>query len=111
MTTLSGKLQARITATTGDTSALSASLSDMNAKTGDASVQANAAISEVATLTPDNGDQSVAASNEAALKDARAKIEAGMKDLQAARQDAGMIVKGLKTLNAAAHANASTTAQ
>jgi hypothetical protein len=99
LATLAGKLQARISATTGDTTALSASLADMNAKVADATTQSAAAIAEVTPLAPDNGNATVQASNTAALKDARTKIEASMKDLIAARKDAGDIVKGLKELS------------
>jgi hypothetical protein len=109
LTTLAGKLQARISATTGDTSALTASLSDMNAKITDATAQASASITEVAPLVPDNGDTGVTASNAAALKDARSKIEAAIKDLVTARQDAGSIVKGLKALGAGSTTASSTT--
>lgn len=113
---LSTKLQARISAaqTAGkDVTALNASLSDMNAKTADANVQAQAAITEVAALHPDNGDKTVFASNQAALKDARAKIKAAMADLKTARSDAGSIVKALiaMKLDASANATSNTSAQ
>lgn len=112
MTELSAKLQTRIT--TAQTSgqniiALTASLADMNAKTADANIQAQAAISAVANLKADNGDKTVYESNQTALKDARAKIKTAMTDLKTARQDAGSIVKVLVSLKASA--SATTTAQ
>lgn len=101
MNDLSAKLQTRITEaqTAGqDVAAMNASLTDMNAKTADANVQANAAISLIANLNPDNGDQAVFQSNQAALKDARAKIKLATQDLQTARKDAGAIAKALRSL-------------
>jgi hypothetical protein len=38
-------------------------------------------------LKPDNGDTTIAASNTAALKDARTKIQSAQKDLKAAQKD------------------------
>lgn len=97
--TFADKLQRRISdaQTSGhDVTALSASLTDMNAKIADAQVQASAAISLVADLTPDNGDKTKMNANNAALRSARADIQTAMKDLQDARKDAGDIVKGLR---------------
>ncbi|MDE2312063.1 MAG: hypothetical protein KGJ93_03195 [Patescibacteria group bacterium] len=111
---LSAKLQTRIAAaqTAGQsTASLSASLSEMNAKTADAQVQANAAISEVANLKPDNGDKTVFQSNLSTLKDARAKIRTAMQDLVAARQDAGTVVRALIAMKVQTSGNASSTAQ
>ena len=97
MQTLGAKLQARITAdTSGNAATLQAAYSDMQAKIADASTQANAAVSETASLQPDNGVASVEASNTAALKDARSKIEAATTDLKAARADIATIVAGVK---------------
>ncbi|MDR3643279.1 MAG: hypothetical protein P4L74_06680 [Candidatus Doudnabacteria bacterium] len=109
---LSAKLQTRITAaqTAGqNVTALNASLADMNSKTGDANVQAQAAIAEIAGLQPDNGDKTIFTSNQAALKDARSKIKLAMTDLKTARQDAGNIVKALISMKVTA--SATTTAQ
>ena len=114
LTTLSGALQTRITAaqTAGqNVTALTASLADMNAKVTDANTQAQAAVSEIASLQPDNGDKTVFASNEAALKDARAKIKTATADLMAARKDAGSIVKALEAMKITTSASATTTAQ
>ena len=112
LTTLSGKLTTRITAaqTSGkDVSALTTLSTDMNAKIADAGVQADAAVTLVATLTLDNGDKAKMTANQQALKDARAKIKAAQTDVQAARKDAGAILDGLKALNAAV--SASTTVE
>lgn len=114
LTTLAGKLQVRITSaqTAGkDVASISASLTDMNAKLADANVQASAAASEVANLTPDNGDKTKMQSNEQALKDARSKIQVALKDLAAARQDAGTIVKGLKEFGVSATSTTSVSTQ
>ncbi len=93
------KLQARIDAAQAagtDVSALTSALSDMNAKVADAKVQAQAAIDLVATLSPDDGDQATLTANTAALKSARAKLQAGQTDLKAARKDMATIVGGVK---------------
>jgi hypothetical protein len=111
---LAGKLQTRITsaqASGSDVTSLSASLTDMNAKLADANVQATAAVSHVSSLTPDNGDKTKMAANNAALKLARADIKVGLQDLQDARKDAGTIVTGLKNLNASTTTSASTSVQ
>ena len=112
LTTLSGKLSTRITAaqTAGkDVAALTTLSADMNAKIADAGVQADAAVTLIATLTPDNGDKTKMTANQQALKDARAKIKVAQADVQAVRKDAGQIIDGLKALNAAV--SASTTVQ
>lgn len=108
LTELAGKLQVRITEaqTAGkDTTAFTANLTDMNAKIADANVQANAAITLIANLKPDNGDKTVFEANQKALKDARAKIKLGTADLQAARKDAGSIVKGLASFKLTSPSN------
>lgn len=112
MTELAAKLQVRIAEaqTAGkNTSALTTSLADMNAKIADANVQANAAIALIANLKPDNGDKAVFEANQKALKDARSKIKLGTSDLQAARKDAGSIVKGLAAMNIKASTNTTIT--
>lgn len=114
MAAVSTKLQARITeaGTAGkNVTAIQANLSDMNAKIGDITVQAQASISGVSSLTPDGGDSAKATANTAALKAARANIQAGVKDAQAARKDAAAIIKALKGfhLDAGASASASST--
>lgn len=114
LTTLSGKLQTRITAaqTAGaDMSTSVSALADMNAKIADATTQANAAVSETANLQPDNGDKTIMASNTAALKDAHSKIQTAQRDLVTARGDAGTIIKALLALKISGSVSATGTAQ
>jgi hypothetical protein len=113
MAQLATKLQARITAAQSagvDMSASVSALADMNAKVADANAQAQAAVSEVASLQPDNGVQSVMQANTAAMKDAHTKIQASQQDIVAARQDAGTIVKALLATNVSASASSTTSA-
>ncbi|HEY5220598.1 MAG TPA: hypothetical protein VIJ29_00395 [Candidatus Paceibacterota bacterium] len=114
MNDLSTKFSARISAaaTAGnDVTAANASLADFNAKVADANVQASAAASEVASLTPDNGNATIEASNTATLKDAHSKILAAQQDFVTARADAMAIIKDLAGFKVSASANASTSAQ
>lgn len=89
------KIQTRISAdaTLSSSTTIQADLADITSKTADASTQAHAAITETASLQPDNGNTAVATSNATALKDARTKIQAAQKDLQAAEKDVQAIVK------------------
>lgn len=106
------KLQTRIAdaqAKGKDVTSLTSTLSEMNAKLTDASVQADAAVSLVASLSPDNGDAAKKQANDQAIKDARAKIKAGIQDLQAARKDAKTIVDGLKSFHLDANASGGAT--
>jgi hypothetical protein len=106
------KLSARIdtdAAAGKDVTAEKTVLADMQAKIADASTQADAALSLVANLQPDNGDKTKADANAQALKDAHAKLKIALQDEVAARADARTIVKGL-TGNADVNATASTTA-
>ena len=83
------KIDARLASTTlsaSTTSAVQTSLATFSAKISDATTQANAAVSEVSVLKPDNGNTTLAASNKTALKDARSKIVAAQKDLNEARK-------------------------
>lgn len=112
LTTISAKLQTRITTdqTAGkDVTSLQASLTDMNAKLTDAQAQATAATNLVASLTPDNGNTTVAASNKAALLASRADIKIASGDLNAARQDAKTIVAGIKSLDGKASVSATSS--
>jgi hypothetical protein len=113
LSTIGTKLQARLTdaANAGNnTSADVTALADMNAKIADANVQAQAAVTETASLQPDNGVATVMASNTATLKDARSKIMAAQADLTAARKDAGTIVKDLLSFHASTSASGTVTA-
>ncbi|HTY39493.1 MAG TPA: hypothetical protein VMC43_00140 [Candidatus Paceibacterota bacterium] len=99
MNALAGKLQGRIASAQSagkDVSSLQSALTDLNAKVSDANAQAQAAVSEVASLAPDQGDQTKLAANDQALKDARSKIKTANADLIAARKDAAAIAKGLR---------------
>jgi hypothetical protein len=115
MNDLSAKLSARISTAQSagnNVTAATTALADLNAKTADGNTQASAAVSEVASLTPDNGNATVMASNTAALKDAHSKILAAQQDFVAARADAETIVKALATYKVSTGASvaASTTA-
>lgn len=108
--TLSTKLQANIAtaASSGkDISALNASLADMNAKVSDSNAKANAAISLVTNLQPDNGNAAVAASNKTAIENAKANIKTSNADLKAAHADAKSIVKTLHDWKIVANASVS----
>jgi hypothetical protein len=114
LTTLTTELQTRITAAQSaghDMSTSVSAIADMNAKIADAKLQANAAVSAIANLKPDNGDQTIKTSNTAVLKDARAKVRAGQQDLVAARKDAGTIVKALLSVSVSASASSTTNVQ
>lgn len=91
------KIQARLASdsTASANATVQSDLSDIAAKTADATTQANAAVAETSSLQPDNGNTTVAASNTAALKDARTKIQAAQKDLQAAEKDVRAIIQVL----------------
>jgi hypothetical protein len=101
MTALGTKMQTRITADQSagkDVSALTAAMTDINARIADAATQSQTAQSGVINLVPDQGDKTTATSNHAALLAARANIKTSTADLQAARQDIKTILAGLKTL-------------
>jgi len=75
---------------------LQTALTDMKAKIADAKVQAEAAITAVVSLTPDNGDQAKATLNRQALLDGRAKLKAARVANNAAKQQAQVIRQGLR---------------
>jgi chromosome segregation ATPase len=109
MFTLATKIKARVDAAVAagaDGTSMNASVDDLYAKIGDANIQSDAAVSEVASLTPDQGDKTKMAANDQAIKDARAKLKVAMQELQAARKDISSILGSLKSLKA----NASTSA-
>ena len=111
MQILGTKLAARIQAAGAagaDVTALTATLDDLGSKISDASTEAQAAVTTSASLAPDNGDKTVMASNNAALKTARTSLSTANTDLKAARKDIDTIVKGLK--KAEASVSATTTA-
>ncbi|MBU6323692.1 hypothetical protein KGQ55_03325 [Patescibacteria group bacterium] len=99
MDALASKISDRLASAAGagtDVSALQSALADMQAKLADAQAQANAAISEVSALAPDNGDQTIWQSNLSAMKDARSKVEAAQQDIVSARKDVEGIVQGIR---------------
>ncbi|HUZ93120.1 MAG TPA: hypothetical protein VNG29_03955 [Candidatus Paceibacterota bacterium] len=111
-TSLGAKLQARISSAQSAGQNVSAAVSayaDFQAKVADANTQANAAVSETASLQPDNGVQTVRQANLTAMKDARAKVHAAQQDIVAARKDAETIVKVIMTIEKAS-GSASTSA-
>ncbi len=73
-------------------------LGEYTASVADAKVNAQAAVSLVAGLKADGGDAIVAASNTAALKSAKEKIDAAQASLKDARKDIGEILKLVKGL-------------
>lgn len=96
---LATKLQAYVTTAQNNGTNVSAAVSalaDLTAKTTDASTQANAAISEVSGLQPDQGATSTLQANTGALKDAQSKIKAATTDLAAARKDVTTVVNVIK---------------
>jgi hypothetical protein len=113
MNGISAKLQTRIsTAQTGgaDVTALVTAETDLNAKITDAQSQANVGASSTASLVPDQGNSTVAASNHTALVAARANIKTATSDLKSARSDIQTIIAGLKKLEVKS-ITASTTVQ
>jgi hypothetical protein len=92
---LAPKLEARITADNNNSVAANA-YSDMQAKVSDASAQSSAALTEVASLSPDQGNTTIEASNTASLKDAAAKLKTSTADLKAARVDLTTILNAVK---------------
>jgi len=110
---LTTKLQGYVTTAqsngTNVSSAVSA-LADISAKTADASTQANAAISEVSGLQPDQGATTTLDANTATLKDAQSKIKTATADLAAARKDVTTVVNVIKgSMKAATNAPAPAT--
>jgi hypothetical protein len=114
MQAFSAKLEERVSAAEAsgaDMTAAASALADFNAKVSDAGTQAQAAVTAIASLSPDNGDKTKQQANVAALQDARAKVVAAQKDLVAARADAKTVVDAVKgkPVSASASATASTT--
>jgi hypothetical protein len=113
MNDLSTKLSARIQAAQSarnNVTVAQTALTDFNAKVSDANTQANAAVSEVASLTPDNGSSTIMVSNTATLKDARSKIQAVQQDFVAARADAETIIKDLAAFKVSSTASTTVSA-
>lgn len=114
LTTFAGKLKAKIDAAASagkDVSTMTTSYNEMTASVADAKVQADAAVSLVANLKPDNGDKATMDANSQALRDAKAKIKAGLKAIDDARADARSIIKELKSLGLEANAKMNSEVQ
>ncbi len=113
MQQLSTKLSARISSAQSagvDVSAAQSAYTDMQTQIANANTSSQAALSETVSLTPDQGNTALQASNTAAVKDAAAKIRSAVADLKAARADIKIIVSAVKGTGSAS-ATASTTAQ
>ena len=101
LTAINAKFTTRITAEQSaghDVTALLSAQSDMTAQIADAEAKAQLASNGVASLTPDQGNKTVAASNKAALLAARANLKTSTADLKAARADAKTIISDLKAM-------------
>lgn len=97
MSAVGGKVQSRISATTGTNVAqMNQLFSDFTSKMTDATTQANTANVAVAGLQPDQGNKTVLQANTTALKGAQANIKTATADLTSARTDLGTIVSDLK---------------
>ena len=113
ITAMVPKLQQRITEaqTAGkDVTALNATLSDLNAKLADATSLSGSIPAGVSSLTPDQGNKTVAASNETALKAARKNLAIIESDLAAARKDVSKITAGVKGVGPSASITSTTNA-
>lgn len=109
--TIQTKIQARVSAdaTLSGNSTITSDLADMTAKLADATKLSAAAQAEITGLKPDQGNATVQASNTAALKDARTKIQTAHNDLVSARKDAGDMVKLITGTHAKANMSATTS--
>lgn len=99
MDTFGTKLQARISDMKSqglDTTAAESAYADYTAKVSLAKTDAQAAVTAVASLSSDQGDQATFTANVAALKSARDQIKAAEAALKAARADAATIMGTVK---------------
>jgi hypothetical protein len=114
MQTLAPKLETRITAAQNagkNVNGAESAYTDMQAKIADANTQSSAAVSETASLTPDQGNATTEASNKVAVKDAAAKIKVATTDLKAARADIKTIESAVKGVGASATASTTVVSQ
>ena len=111
MTGLQTKIQSRISQlpSTDNTTAIQTAMQDVAAKLADASIQANAAVSGISALVPDQGNTTTASLNTAALKAARSKIKTATADLTSARKDFAMVAAEIKALEKPAATSTSNT--
>lgn len=113
MQLLSAKLHARVSAAQAsgaDMTAATAALNDFDAKVADAGTQAQAGVTAIAGLAPDQGNATQLAANTAALKTGRADVVTSQTDLKTARADAQTIVTAVKGKPVTAAANTSASA-
>ena len=106
------KLQQRISdaqAAGKNVDALTAALNDLNAKLADATSLSGSIPGAISTLTPDQGNKTVAASNEAALKAGRKNLALIQADLAAGRKDVAKITAGVKGVGPSATASSTTS--
>ena len=102
LTSLKQKIQGRVDEAKAkgyDVANAQAALDDMGTKLAAATTSADQASSSVADLQPDKGNQSVLASNFAALSKGRQDLHTAWTDLQAARHDARTAIDDLKNLH------------
>lgn len=114
LTTISAKLQTRITTAQNAGKNVSAEVSllaDLNAKIADANTNASTAATAIANLMPDQGNATVAASNKATLVSARANLKTATSDLKTARDDANTIIKDIQALHVNVTSSSSATVQ
>lgn len=105
------KVKTRLDAYTGaNASTLQGLYTDMLAKIASANTSAQAAVTETATLKPDNGDATIAAANKTALDDARAKVKSATTDLKTAVADLHKVILGIKGTGSTS-STASTSAE
>jgi hypothetical protein len=114
MAEVGAKLQARVQneKTAGkDTAALEALLGDLGSKLTSAQAHAEAAVTSIAPLVPDQGDKTVQATNEAAIKKSQGELKSGHEDIVAARKDIANIISGLAKLGVSAGASGTVHTQ
>jgi len=109
---MGSKLQTRISdaQTAGkDVTALNTALADFNAKLAEATSLSGSIASGISTLTSDQGNKTVLASNNMALKTARQNLSKIESDLNAARKDVKTIMGKVKGIGESATATSTHT--
>lgn len=108
------KTQTRLTAAESqgaDVADLLTLQTEVTAKVADANTQSQAALTLLVNLAPDNGSATVEASNNAALKSARADVATATNDLKTAQRDIRSIISGItKSEKTSASASSSASA-
>jgi hypothetical protein len=101
LTVLTDKIEVRINAlkaTGKDTAALETTLANTRTKLADAKLQADAAISRMSVLLPDNGDATVARSNRDSLSKSHADIRVGRMDLHVVKENLETLIKQIRKI-------------